>query len=207
MPRDKGLKSIGLPNIISFIALFLAWAAIILLLRGEFYLSFAVVVIAFILDAFDGLLARILKEESEFGRQLDGHVDVFIYLIYPALVYYLHFNLRSGISIFALFVFIGCGIFRLVRHNKPGLTTAPKPGGKAYVGLPVFINHAPILILMAWKIYLAGSFFIAAHIIILLNSVLMALRFRFPKPSNIWPFVILLLIVSTMMAYFGVYGY
>ncbi|MDO8804139.1 MAG: CDP-alcohol phosphatidyltransferase family protein, partial [Elusimicrobiota bacterium] len=74
---------LNLPNALSFCALLCACAAILLLLRGDFYLSFALALVALVLDMFDGMLARRLGLESEFGRQLDSHVDVFIYLLYP----------------------------------------------------------------------------------------------------------------------------
>ena len=195
-----------MPNVISLMALFLSWMSIVILLSDRFYLSFSVVLIAFIMDALDGYVARRLKKESSFGRQLDGYVDVFIFLIYPALSFYLFFGLRDVVSIIIVFIYIAAGIFRLARFNVTGFLTVKNKEHLSYPGLPVFFNHLTILILLALNWLPVKYFFPIAYIIILLNSLLMVLKFPFPKPRSIWPFVLLLLLVSCTMFYLGIYA-
>ena len=116
--RMNKVKSImNIPNMITFMALFLSWTGIIFLLNDKFYVSFSLILVAFVLDAVDGYLARRLGQESDFGRQLDGHVDVFVYLLYPALSYYYFFGLRDAVSFLVIFTYMAFGIFRLVRFN------------------------------------------------------------------------------------------
>lgn len=206
MSRINNLKFTVLPNAISFLALLLSWAGIIFLLNNQFYFSFVLILLAFILDAFDGLLARKLRQESDFGRQLDSHVDVFIYLLYPALSFYLFFGLQDVSSLIIIFIYLAAGIFRLVRFNTTGYVSSSNKNYDAYLGLPVFFNHLPILIFLVLKLYRTEYFYLVAHITILLNSFLMASKFHFPKPKNIWPFVILLLFIACTMAYLGIYA-
>lgn len=195
-----------MPNIISLVALFLSWISIVILLNNRFYLSFSVILIAFIMDALDGYIARRLKKESSFGRQLDGYVDVFVFLIYPALSFYLFFGLRDVISIIIVFIYIAAGVLRLARFNVTGFITVQNKEHLSYSGLPVFFNHLTILILLAFK-WLPVKYFVPiAGIIILLNSLLMVLKFPFPKPRSIWPFVLLLLLVSCTMFYLEIYA-
>lgn len=195
-----------MPNIISLVALFLSWISIVILLNNRFYLSFSVILIAFIMDALDGYIARRLKKESSFGRQLDGYVDVFVFLIYPALSFYLFFGLRDVISIIIVFIYIAAGVLRLARFNVTGFITVQNKEHLSYSGLPVFFNHLTILILLALN-WLPVKYFVPiAGIIILLNSLLMVLKFPFPKPRSIWPFVLLLLLVSCTMFYLEIYA-
>lgn len=195
-----------MPNIISLMALFLSWISIVILLNNRFYLSFSVILIAFIMDALDGYIARRLKKESSFGRQLDGYVDVFVFLIYPALSFYLFFGLRNAISIIIVFIYIAAGVLRLARFNVTGFLTVQNREHLSYSGLPVFFNHLTILILLAFNRLPVEYFFPIAYIIIILNSVLMVLKFPFPKPRSIWPFVLLLLLVSCTMFYLEIYA-
>jgi phosphatidylserine synthase len=195
-----------MPNIISLVALFLSWISVVILLNNRFYLSFSVILIAFIMDALDGYIARRLKKESSFGRQLDGYVDVFVFLIYPALSFYLFFGLRDVISIIIVFIYIAAGVLRLARFNVTGFITVQNKEHLSYSGLPVFFNHLTILILLALN-WLPVKYFVPiAGIIILLNSLLMVLKFQFPKPRSIWPFVLLLLLVSCTMFYLEIYA-
>lgn len=195
-----------MPNIISLVALFLSWISIVILLNNRFYLSFSVILIAFIMDALDGYIARRLKKESSFGRQLDGYVDVFVFLLYPALSFYLFFGLRDVVSIIIVFIYIAAGVLRLARFNVTGFITAQNKEHLSYSGLPVFFNHLTILILLAFK-WLPVKYFVPiAGIIIILNSLLMVLKFPFPKPRSIWPFVLLLLLVSCTMFYLEIYA-
>ncbi len=195
-----------MPNSISLMALFLSWISIVILLNNRFYLSFSLILIAFIMDALDGYIARRLKKESSFGRQLDGYVDVFVFLIYPALSFYLFFGLRDVISIIIVFIYIAAGVLRLARFNVTGFLTVQNKEHLSYSGLPVFFNHLTILILLALN-WLPVKYFVPiAYIVIILNSVLMVLKFPFPKPRSIWPFVLLLLLVSCTMFYLEIYA-
>ena len=196
----------SLPNVVSFVALFFSCISILLLLNGRFYFSFSFVLLAFILDALDGYLARRLGQESSFGRQLDGFVDVFIFLIYPVLAFYLFFGLKDMISTTILFGYIATGIFRLARFNMTGFATTPERDQMSYPGLPVFCNHITILFLLALRQFSGTYFFLIADTLLVLNSILMVQKFPFPKPKTLWPFILLILLVSVTMAWIEFYG-
>ncbi len=204
--RADNSRISGLPNFISFLALFFSWIAILFLLNGRFYFSFSLALLAFILDALDGYLARRLGQESPFGRQLDGFVDVFVFLVYPALSFYLFFGLKDPISIIIIFIYIAAGIFRLVRFNLTGFLSSSGYDQAAYAGLPVFCNHITILFLLALRHYLGMYFYWVADILIVLNSFLMIQKFRFPKPKTLWPFILLILLVAGTMVWMEFYG-
>ena len=186
------------PHLVSFVALFLAWGGILLLLNGRFYFSFSLILLAFIADFADGYLARRLNLETPVGRHLDSHVDVFVHLIYPALALYVFANLRDPISVGILFVFLACGIFRLARFNVAGYVPRQK-GAQAYTGLPVVFSQLVLLIVVTWKVLAVPHVAVAANGLILVSAVLMVQRFPFPKPGRILPFVAVLVLLSIAM--------
>lgn len=182
-------------NFVSAIVLLLSWLAIIFLLKDLFYLSFGLILLAFVFDAIDGYLARTLGIDNKLGRAIDGYIDVVNYLVYPALVFWVFFDLTTIFAIFSIFIFLAAGIFRLARFEVEGIKK--KSNKMYYEGLPVFFNPVLILVLLLLSKYLEkATFFILAPIILLLESYLMVLTFKFPKPKNVIPVIVIVLIVS-----------
>lgn len=197
---------LNLPNGLSFCALLGACAAILLLLRGFFYLSFALALVALVLDMFDGMLARGLGLESEFGRQLDSHVDVFIYLLYPALAFYLFLGMKSVLSMLCLFLFLAAGLFRLVRFTLRGFEVSQDTGARAYCGLPVYFTHLLLLALVCLKIYQAPGFSFLACAAVLAVSALMVSSIKVPKPVSVFSFAAVLLFSALVLGLLEFYG-
>jgi CDP-diacylglycerol--serine O-phosphatidyltransferase len=113
------------------------------------YFDFAARAIGFaiLFDTLDGRIARMTGTSTEIGVQLDSLADVLTFGIAPvALVYGWAFEAipssQTGLhnfAVFALFMYLLCGTFRLARFNLQ----APKPqnddsGPKKYfVGMPI----------------------------------------------------------------------
>jgi len=206
MSRPEKAGWLSLPNALSFCALLGACAAMLLLLRGYFYLSFALALVALVLDMFDGMLARRLGLESEFGRQLDSHVDVFIYLLYPALAFYLFLGMKSVFSLLCLFLFLAAGIFRLVRFTLRGFEVSRDTGERAYCGLPVYFTHLLLLVLVCLKIYQAPGFGFLACAAVLAVSALMVSKIKVPKPASVFSFAAVLLFSAIVLGLMEFYG-
>jgi len=122
-------------------------AAVAMALKGYSYLATALLFIAMLGDALDGMLARKYRLERPFGRYLDGFMDVLIYLVAPALILYLHGY--SGLWALTLPVMVACGCIRLAVFNDTGNIEDAR-GGLAYMGMPVF-----------WSIFLLAGFLLA----------------------------------------------
>lgn len=197
----------NIPNAVSFLALFLSCAAIILLIEGFFYYSFATILLAFIMDALDGYLARKLDCTSDFGRQLDGYVDLLTYLLYPALGYFLYFELRSRIEALLLFLFIACGVYRLARFNVVGfISSVRQDSGMTYQGMPVYFNLLFLLISICLNTLSRTYFHFLAYILIPANSYLMISRIPFPKPRRILPYVLLMMALAGIFYFLGAHA-
>lgn len=193
---------LSIPNIISFIALLFSWAGIVILLNGHFVFSLVVELLAFVLDALDGYFARRSNSATDFGRLLDGNVDIFIYLIYPALVFFFQFKLDNVVEFLFLFLFLAAGIFRLARFSLLGYANSDK-FKLAYPGMPVYLNY--VLLFLVWGLAASGLpfFGITASILIFIASAFMVTNIPFPKPEKPAIYLIGIVVVAVILTYFG----
>jgi CDP-diacylglycerol--serine O-phosphatidyltransferase len=127
-----------LPNIITLLALCLGVTAIKLAMEGRFELAVGAVIVAVVLDAIDGRLARLLKGSSRFGAELDSLADFVNFGVAPAILVYiwsLH-QLRNLGWIVVLGLAICCAL-RLARFNV-AIDDPDKPAWKMnyFVGIP-----------------------------------------------------------------------
>ena len=95
------------------------------------------IIIAGILDALDGKIARITGTSSEFGVELDSIADVISFGVAPAVLIYNYMLYEAGKpGLFLAFCFLAAGAIRLARFNvkattgkKNSFTGMPIPGG------------------------------------------------------------------------------
>jgi len=142
-----------LPNLITLIALCSGITAIRFGMEGRFELAVSAVIVAILLDAVDGRLARFLKGTSRFGAELDSLADFVNFGVAPAiLMYYWSLNqLRTAGWIMALILAVCCAL-RLARFNvalddsdKPAWAAgffagAPAPAGAGLAMLPMYMG-------------------------------------------------------------------
>jgi CDP-diacylglycerol--serine O-phosphatidyltransferase len=163
-------------------------AAFFLLLTGNgnpgFFLAVSLMYLGMLADAFDGVLARRYRWESEFGRYLDGFVDIFNYLVLPAMVLWrLGFDGVGAAAV--LSVMIASGLLRLSKFNQVGNLTE---GGEAkYLGLPVFWSQLALFPLYLLYRFAPFGFFYAATTFVWLGLAFAFVYNRlFFKPKNPW---------------------
>ena len=78
-----------LPNLITLLALCSGVTAIRLGVEGRYELAVVAVIVAIVLDAVDGRLARLLKGTSRFGAELDSLADFVNFGVAPAILIYM----------------------------------------------------------------------------------------------------------------------
>ena len=105
-------------NILTLSNLALGGFAIIEGLKGNLNLSLLLIFVAALLDRFDGMVARKLNIESEFGKQLDSMSDIISFGVAPALLIYQGVLYEFGApATFFTILYIACGAIRLARFN------------------------------------------------------------------------------------------
>jgi CDP-diacylglycerol--serine O-phosphatidyltransferase len=140
------------PNAITALALCTGLSGAWFAMQGRWESAVAAIVVAGVLDAMDGRIARMLKGESRFGAELDSLSDVIAFGATPALVMYMWAMQdmpRFGWTISVFFVL--CAALRLARfnaridtenqpHKSAGFNTGvPSPPGAALALLPMMI--------------------------------------------------------------------
>jgi len=123
--------------------------------RGEFDRAAWFIVLAAVLDALDGRVARLTRTGSDFGAELDSLVDVISFGVAPALLQW-HYQFSRGEMGWLLpFIFILAVALRLARfnieqggHAKSQFFGLPSPAAGVtiatmvpFMGTPLFVEH------------------------------------------------------------------
>lgn len=127
------------PNLVTSLALCAGLTSIRLAMEGRYELAVWAILVAAILDAIDGRVARLLKSTSNFGAQLDSLADFVNFGVAPALLIYV-WLLQDGarsIGWIACLVYAICAALRLARFNA-ALEGEPQPDWQKdyFVGVP-----------------------------------------------------------------------
>jgi len=160
IPRLKGQNvSKLLPNMITVGATCAGLTGVKYALEGRWEHAVIAIIVAGVLDALDGRMARLLKSASDFGAELDSLSDFVAFGVSPAFILYFWTLQSLGRVgwIVALFLAICCGL-RLARFNTNigklppyafnYFTGVPAPAGAGLALLPMIATFAydlPIL--------------------------------------------------------------
>ena len=108
-----------IPNIITLTNMFLGFLAIGLIIKNEPLKAGVTVMIAGILDVFDGKIARLLGIESKFGMEFDSIADTVSFCVVPSvLVYSLYVDgLHPLLGLLISFMPLMFGTIRLAKYN------------------------------------------------------------------------------------------
>lgn len=203
-PRPYFIVSLTWPDALTLVGLGLAVAGIALALGNMLSLAIALMLLAMLFDMFDGLLARRLHVNSEFGRQLDSFCDVFTYLVLPLFILY-QFGMQDLLSVAALFAFLAAGLLRLSRFNIAG--TVQEAGIEYHLGLQVIWSH--LLVVLAFPVWhwlgMMARFPLVA--VLLAMSFFMIRNLRFRKPVEYGRLTVLILAVAALYVGFHQLGW
>ena len=124
------------PNIITVGALCAGLTAVRFAIAGKWEFAAIAILVAAVLDALDGTIARLLKAASDFGAELDSLSDVVAFGVAPALIiYFWSLSTIGGFGWAAALFFAVCCALRLARFNST-LETRPAYAFKFFTGVP-----------------------------------------------------------------------
>ena len=166
-------------------------------LREKLTLAIGLMLLAMFVDMIDGLIARRMNLESEFGRYLDSFCDMKTYLILPLFILY-EFGMQDALSLCALFVFLVCGVLRLARFNV--LSTVQEDGVAYHIGLQTIWSHLLVVLAFPLWMWLGAAARYLLFLILLIMSLFMIRNLLFPKPT--WYILQTIIILSVTMIYF-----
>ena len=197
-PFERGIYL--LPNLMTTLALFAGFYAVIAGMNGDYLAGAIAIFIAMVFDGLDGRIARMTNSSSAFGAEYDSLADMVSFGLAPALLLYQWALSDFGkLGWLVAFVFTAGAALRLARfNNQVGVSDKryfqglPSPAAAALLAGLVWLvetNH----IETGFEGDIALIFTLAAGLLMVSN-----IRFHSFKELNLKdkvPFVTLLVIV------------
>ena len=126
-----------LPNILTLGGVCLGISSIKFSIDGNYSLAVTLILLAAILDALDGRIARLIKGTSEFGKELDSLTDFVSFGIAPAFVLYFWNLSNYGKLGWAItLVYSVCCVLRLARFNLNKVDESQEWKNNFFEGIP-----------------------------------------------------------------------
>ncbi len=124
-------KLLKLPDLFTFLNIFMGLLSILFMVNGKYYWAMGALLVAVFFDYLDGKIARLMKREGEFGKQLDSLADTISFGVAPAIFGFTLIQTNFAIIIFAIFLF--AGVLRLARYNIMEFSGE-------FAGMPITVN-------------------------------------------------------------------
>ena len=158
-----------IPNVFTFINLSCGVISILSVLDEKYAMAGIFILLAGLVDRYDGRIARFLDVSSDLGKELDSLADLVSFGVAPSILVYILFNLESfgpkGLLGYAvLLLFPICGAYRLARFN-----TAEFDG--SFTGVPITIVGCFIALFSLLVIQLNLKMTILIYISVLLMII------------------------------------
>ena len=126
-----------LPNILTLAGVCLGISSIKFSIDGNFSLAVTLILLAAILDALDGRVARFIKGTSEFGKELDSLTDFVSFGIAPVFILYFWELKNYGKLGWAItLIYSVCCVLRLARFNLTKIQVAEDWKNNFFEGIP-----------------------------------------------------------------------
>jgi CDP-diacylglycerol--serine O-phosphatidyltransferase len=133
--RIKRQGSLTLPSLFTIGNMACGFFSILASVNGNCYKAGWLILIAMLLDGFDGRLARLLPADSSFGVEMDSLADLMSFCAAPAFLMY--FFALQYIDVFGApvaFIYALFGALRLAKFNA--MSFEGKTSKKYFSGLP-----------------------------------------------------------------------
>nr|WP_322785784.1 CDP-diacylglycerol--serine O-phosphatidyltransferase [Thiomicrospira microaerophila] len=201
-PFERGIYL--LPNLMTTLALFAGFYAVIAGMNGDFIAGAIAIFVAMVFDGLDGRIARMTNSSSAFGAEYDSLADMVSFGLAPALLIYQWMLSDFGkLGWLIAFVFTAGAALRLARFN----TQVGVADKRYFQGLPS-PAAAAVLAGLVWMVEVnqieTGFEASFALFVTLATGLLMVSNVRYSsfKELNLKdkvPFVTLLLIVLVVV--------
>ena len=162
------LTQLTLPDALSLGNLLAGTIAIFAAMQGKLDTAAAAMLVAVVLDALDGKLARKVSAVHDLGKQLDSLSDLVSFGLAPAVFVYAHIGEAIPGVVLPTTLLVLCGALRLARFNTLNLPY--------YLGMPITANG--IIFPMLYDLHAPAGVFIG---VALLSAALMVSSIRLEK--------------------------
>lgn len=218
-----------IPNFITILNLLCGCLGIVIVLTNAMDVKIAayLIVLAGILDFFDGFAARLLNVKSEIGKQLDSLADMVTFGVLPSVLVYnillnntqlrLQMNQNEILYYLPAFFVAAFSALRLAKFNidtrqVSGFIGMPTPANALFVcGFVVFLNtfneHGCIHQYILINYYSVYAYILTASYLMISEIPMLSLKFSsFTFKENFWRYLLLfgtvvILIASSVLGY------
>jgi len=154
-----------LPNILTLAGVCLGISSIKFSIDGNYSLAVTLILLAAILDALDGRIARLIKGTSEFGKELDSLTDFVSFGIAPVFIlYFWELNTYGKLGWAITLIYSVCCVLRLARFNLTKIEETeewkvnffegvPSPAGGLLILMPLIYELTNINLSLEIKSY------------------------------------------------------
>jgi len=166
-----------IPNLFTFCNLSFGMLSILFTLTGNTKTAAIMIIIAAIIDRYDGKIARLVNASSLLGKELDSLADLVSFGAAPAILSWSIFLMNYGILGYIIsIIFPIAGAYRLARFNVSKCTGV-------FTGVPITIAGSVLALINLTIISSSSNLYsnIIGVIFILLLSYLMVSTFKFKK--------------------------
>ena len=172
-----------IPNVFTFINLSCGILSILSVMNGNYPLACVFILLAGLVDRYDGRVARFLDVSSDLGKELDSLADLVSFGVAPSILIYtlFEFNEPGFLGIIGLIILLAfpiCGAFRLARYN-----TAQFDG--VFTGIPITIVGCFMalfsLLLVLFNVELTQIITYVTIILMIVGSYLMVSKIHLKK--------------------------
>lgn len=156
-----------LPNITTLMSLCTGLSAVRFAMIDRYEMAVIAILIAAILDAMDGRIARMLGVSSHFGAELDSLSDFVSFGVAPAMVLYVgSLHAWGGFGWAIVLFFVICQALRLARFNTAMLNKEEQPEwkGRFFMGVPAPMGALLALLPMMFSFAMETTFTIIPYI-------------------------------------------
>ena len=148
---------------------------------GNYSLAVIFILLAAILDALDGRIARLIKGTSEFGKELDSLTDFVSFGIAPVFIlYFWELNNYGKLGWAITLIYSVCCVLRLARFNLTKVDNkqlwksnyfegVPSPAGGILILMPLFFELSDLN--LGFNIKILTPYFTVLMAILLVSKI------------------------------------
>ncbi|HEY0054115.1 MAG TPA: CDP-diacylglycerol--serine O-phosphatidyltransferase [Pedobacter sp.] len=195
-----------IPNAITCLNLFCGCVGIVMAFQDKLLFASYAIIIAAVLDFFDGFLARLLNAYSNIGKELDSLADVVSFGVLPSVIVYHLFLKAPQIGmlseylnycafLIAMFSALRLAKFNVDTRQEENFLGLPTPANALLIASLPFIISGDNLFL---RNYILNAFFLftlslGMSILLVWEIPLMSLKFKsFSFNQNLYRYILLI---------------
>lgn len=174
------MKKSSIPNLFTFANLAFGIMSILATYNENYVLSAILILLAGLVDRYDGRVARALNVSSEIGKELDSLADLVSFGVAPSILTFILYKFAElsvpyqiiGYSLVIIFPI--CGAYRLARYNISTFDGV-------FTGIPITIAGTLMAVFSIITVYAINIPIIVPIILMVAFSYLMVSTLQLKK--------------------------